>query len=120
MRVVMCKPRFIDKIKDGIKVTTMRVNARCLVGDVLSIRVWEGRPYRSKQREIYRTEVRDVARVMVTPMGVWLGDFIYEEGPELEKIAAWEGFENWEEMRAFFEETHGLPFRGEMISWRAI
>ena len=35
-------------------------------------------------------------------------------------LAAWakrDGFESWGAMRAFFEQTHGLPFNGVLISW---
>ena len=35
----------------------------------------------------------------------------------LEAFAKDDGFESWAEMRAWFEETHGLPFNGEIVQW---
>lgn len=36
---------------------------------------------------------------------------------EIEKLAISDGFKNAEKFAAFFEETHGLPFDGVLISW---
>lgn len=36
----------------------------------------------------------------------------------MDSFAKADGFENWIEMRDWFEETHGLPFTGTLIKWR--
>ncbi|HEX9640700.1 MAG TPA: ASCH domain-containing protein [Candidatus Krumholzibacteria bacterium] len=37
--------------------------------------------------------------------------------PELGWIATRDGFRSYEEMRSWFERTHGLPFEGFLIRW---
>lgn len=39
--------------------------------------------------------------------------------PELGYIAHDDGFRSYEEMRAWFEKIHGLPFSGVLIRWDA-
>jgi hypothetical protein len=36
----------------------------------------------------------------------------------LDFFAVADGFRHWIEMRDWFERVHGLPFRGDLISWR--
>jgi hypothetical protein len=36
----------------------------------------------------------------------------------LDKIAVADGFKDWREMVQWFSKTHGLPFEGELITWK--
>ena len=36
---------------------------------------------------------------------------------ELDEFAQADGFKNFEEMRDWFNKTHGIPFRGTLIKW---
>ena len=117
MRVIMVKDRFVDAIKDGVKTTTIRKNARCLVGDEISIRVWAGKPYRSKHREIYKTRCADIKPVLVQETSLFIGTKTFKTPAALAVIARKEGFSDWNEMVSFFKDIHGLPFAGAMISW---
>lgn len=38
--------------------------------------------------------------------------------PEIEQLARDDGFDCFESMRKFFQETHGLPFEGFLIKWK--
>ena len=38
-------------------------------------------------------------------------------GNDLERFAQSDGFACWSDMRDWFNETHGLPFIGQMIRW---
>lgn len=38
-------------------------------------------------------------------------------GYQLEDMAHKDGFKNSDDLFTFFEETHGLPFEGTLISW---
>jgi hypothetical protein len=64
MRVIMFQDRFAELVRGGDKCQTIRWSARCRPGDVLSLRRWTGKPYRSKQetlREAVCTAVSPVA-----------------------------------------------------------
>lgn len=73
-------------------------------------------------RKLGEVECRAVDRVVIGPSGIGF------EGPSFIEplartsvgadIAAKEdGFENFAEMRAWFEKVHGLPFDGLLIRW---
>lgn len=48
--------------------------------------------------------------------GVAIGDGLME--PALfERFARADGFSSWQQMLDWFEETHGLPFEGQLIKW---
>jgi hypothetical protein len=117
MRVIMFQERFAEKVRGGEKLQTIRCSARCKAGDILSLRRWTGKPYRSKQ-EILRVAICTV----VSPVEInqWgLDD--KDEGVFIhcpETIAKRDGFSGWTEMREWFEATHGLPFNGYVIAWR--
>lgn len=50
---------------------------------------------------------------------------IYEDGittgnhppTDLDEFAQRDGFKNFEAMKAWFRDTHGLPFIGQLIAW---
>lgn len=115
----MFKPRFARLVEDGSKRQTIRMRARCVPGDVLSLREWSGAPYRSKQRllEVPGPVVcSEVLPVVVHGGGISVG------GHELSAFAMrvsalLDGFYSVDEMMAFFSAGYGLPFTGEIIKW---
>lgn len=116
MRVIMFQPRFEEPILQGIKGSTIRGKARCKEGDELSLRVWSGKPYRSKQRELFRIPCQATADVRIYEDRLSLDGMVCTTR-ERDAVVRREGFENWEAMRDWFQATHGLPFSGEMIIW---
>jgi hypothetical protein len=115
MKVLMFQDRFAGKVRDGSKPHTIRKTARCKPGDVLSLRQWTGKPYRSKQ-EVLREEVcQTVTPCEINWDGMKVGNTIllYPN-----KLAMADGFTGWPDMRDWFEHTHGLPFHGAMIFWK--
>ena len=44
-------------------------------------------------------------------------EFPINEQYELDMFARADGFESWEAMRDWFNKTHGLPFKGDLIKW---
>lgn len=120
MNVLMVQNRFEQPILDRIKNTTIRPprkdgRPRAKPGEQLSIRVWTGAPYRSKQREILQVTVKFVMPVEIDVLGIKRTDMPVEF--DRTKIAKADGFKNWREMRAWFLFTHGLPFTGVLIHW---
>ena len=119
----MFKDRFAGKVRDGTKQQTIRLSARCKAGDVLSLRRWTGKPYRSKQ-ELIRTSICAAVRQVVMAIEPGFGFMLWVEGTpllldEIEAIAVADGFASAEDMIEWFMDEHGLPFSGWLIQWNA-
>lgn len=118
MRVVMSQPQFVPLYLNGTKDTTIRDHARCKPGDVLSLRVWEGKPRRkgSRQREFARAVCGGVDQVRIRRSSVTVGLAISLAGFQAaDDVANRDGFKDFADMAAWFRANHGLPYRGERI-----
>lgn len=113
MRVILFQDRFADKVRDGSKTHTIRKTARCKPGDVLSLRRWTGKPYRSEQETLREAVCTAVHAVTIFPFDVTV------DGQRVpgQHLAVKDGFRDWDEMREWFENVHGLPFVGWLIEW---
>lgn len=122
MRVIMFKPQFTDKILSGQKLSAIRPKARCKKGDTLSLRNWEGKPYRSKHKTIMETKCTSIIPVQVTDHYIRLWGYGRPSinSRKIDIIANLEGFESFKEMSVFFQNTHSLPFNGELIYWGSV
>lgn len=125
MNVILCEQRFEQPILNGIKPNTIRHwrrdgRPRARVGETVSLRVWTGKPYRSKQREFAQAEVDFMFTVVIDAKGVYRLETPHRIHVVLvkRKMARCEGFANWSEMKAWFESHHGLPFEGVLIHWK--
>lgn len=105
------------------KYTTIRAGSRFKPGDMVSLRVWSDKPYRSKQIEFAQVEVKKVY-----PIEIYIGDLIVEvkvdeisqslEDKEL--IAKNDGLElsdfvNWFKIHP--KAKKGIFFTGQIICW---
>lgn len=106
MRVILFQDRFAELVRAGTKRQTIREKARCKPGSQLSLRRWTGKPYRSKQEHL-----REAMCLCVQ------GVFIDESTIPDDDFAKADGFKNWAELLGWFRETHGLPFKGEVVRW---
>lgn len=120
--VRMFKPRFAALVESGRKTQTVRPVPKRMprVGDIFDGRMWAGVPYRSRQvflRSGFITRVEDIALERWEPgqVEVVLGERL--NAAQREAFARADGFVDAEEMGRWFEETHGLPFRGILIEW---
>lgn len=136
MKVLMFQPQFAVNVESGSKTRTIRGKRKrpCQPGDLLSLRAWTGKPYRSKQRflkaaicqEVHEIEIRfeptidehgKVACCYVDgkklTMFEW-EDLAQKDGFEKPQFGAWGASAR---MLIFFEQNHGLPFKGDMIQW---
>jgi len=107
----MFQPQFEKKILDGVKTSTIRKRAH--PPGEKSLRVWTGKPYRSKQRQFALAHFALPIQVSISHMFIRFSDgqtTMTEHGAN--SIAKQEGFEHYGEMVAWFRETHGLPFDG--------
>ena len=121
MKVIMFQKQFSPKVVTGKKRQTIRKRARCRQGDELSLRRWADKPYRSKHVRLLDGVVcTGIERIEIDVRGVTLfgrRERLIEGDPALSEFAREDGFTGWVEMRNWFLETHGLPFRGEVIKW---
>lgn len=117
----MFDPRFSAGISSGAKRMTIRERARCKPGDKLSLRRWEGAPYKTKHVNMLEADCREVAPVVITARGPDVLT-VYVDGVELTRretlaFARSDGFADTLAMRNFFATKHGLPFCGDIIKW---
>ena len=124
MRVITFQPRFELGVRAGTKLQTMRMRAGCKVGDVLSLRVWSGKPYRSKQREIGRRVCVAVRQVAIWPESD--GKYCIELDGRLLRdeerygFAKQDGFTDLEDLVSWLLQNHGPEvFVGWLIEWGA-
>ena len=113
--VRMFKPQFAPLVEAGTKCQTVRPTPKRMpkLGDLISLRCWLDKPYRSKQRVLRESIIKTVASCEITETGVRVGPF--DENPD--DFARADGFRDFEAMKSWFNETHGLPFRGILLKW---
>ncbi|MCA6580459.1 MAG: ASCH domain-containing protein [Pseudanabaena sp. M57BS1SP1A06MG] len=107
---------FRDKILSGAKRHTIRAKRKhpIKVGDKLYM-WWKQRSPKEKEKLGESTCIR-VSPITITGLGVSCED-IGVRYHCLDLFAIADGFDNWDEMRDFFQNTHGLPFEGDLIEW---
>lgn len=128
--VKMVSPRFHQQVESGKKLQTVRPVPKGywpIRNDRISLRAWTGRPYRSKQRVLREGTITEVHGCTIHCDGIeidpgtlrvfWMAEWNFHS-INLYAFAKADGFADWPEMRDWFEETHGLPFKGMVIKWR--
>lgn len=128
MNVLMVQDRFAEGVVGLVKRCSIRRERRdgkprARVGEALSIRVWSGKPCRSKQREILRARVTEVRPIKIEEFTVSLDSpalVTLMNLRRLEDLARADGFASWPEMREWFRSVHGLPFQGVLIRWEPL
>lgn len=131
--VRMFKPRFAELVASGKKTQTIRPLPKRIPrrGDLLSLRTWEGQPYRSKQRVLREAVVQEVRPCFIREDGIYTqpgqGSLLWSmgvnvmhlRGEDADRFARADGFSHWPEMFEWFRLEHGLPFDGIAIFWEA-
>ncbi len=126
--VRMFQSRFAPLVESGAKCQTIRPKAKLvpIFGDVLSLREWTGKPYRSNQRVLREAPSLGTEGILIESNGVQISPgtlrcFYMGENSRrsqlLEEFARADGFADWSAMRDWFQKTHGLPFEGSLIKW---
>jgi hypothetical protein len=115
----MFSAEFADLVERGEKCQTIRPTPKRVPqpGDIISLRCWTGKPYRSKQRVLKEGVVTKTIPVQVNESGVLMC------GLELhypDAFARADGFEDMPALVEWFRATYGLPFSGVMISWHNV
>ncbi len=115
----MFQPRFVPMVLDRSKLHTIRLERKRPVveGDTLSLRRWFGAPYRSSQVTLHR-EARCTAvdRILITGLEIIINGAV-QNTVQRTALARGDGFSCHLELLDWFENVHGLPFRGTLIRW---
>lgn len=120
---LMFQPQFEPMILSGRKPHTIRPKRKVPLrpGQLLSLRVWTGKPYRSKQREFAKAKV---TKVVSFALGYF--DAMKLDGQPLtvlsqNQFAYADGFDTADDMRLWFGVTHGtVNFTGIVIYFELI
>lgn len=115
MFVLNFKKQFVPAIESGAKKQTIRAirkdGRQPKIGDML--RLYTG--MRTKYcRWIADAICTDVDPVKIDNAGVYLNGL----PPHPSQFAHADGFESFDDMRAWFGKTPGLPFEGILIRWQ--
>ncbi|UWR40222.1 hypothetical protein K4L04_01175 [Phaeobacter inhibens] len=111
------QPQFAEAVENGSKRQTIRARRKddrhAKRGDKLQL--YTG--MRTKAcRKLRDAVCHDACPILIEADKIWTFE-PQELHTDLEAWAKRDGFATWPEMRAFFEQTHGLPFTGVLISW---
>jgi hypothetical protein len=119
--VRMFKPQFAPLVESGAKLQTVRPTPKRMprFGDVISLRAWSGKPYRSKQRVLREATIINVQPIVISDGAVDL-DGLSLRVSEIIQFAQADGFEGASAMLDWFRATHGLPFVGIVITWSLV
>lgn len=124
--VKMFKPEFSELVRTGKKRQTIRPTPKRMpkVGDMVSLRCWADKPYRSKHVILGDGRIRNVYPIRIyadheeepIQWEMWIGDRFLTIR-EADSVARADGFPGVCEMLEWFEREHGLPFEGILIRW---
>jgi hypothetical protein len=113
------QPQFEAPILAGTKRHTIRATPKRLpkIGEEFVGFIWTGKPYRSPQREFFKSTVERVCTVEIVA-----DHLIFVNGGILSwadccAFAAADGFQTPSHLGAWFQDNHGLPFTGILIEW---
>lgn len=120
--VRMFKPQFSPMVEAGTKCQTVRPTPKRMPkpGDKISLRMWTGKPYRSKQRVLREATVSEVLPIRIDTISIILDGCLLSYERSYERIwefAIADGFDTPQDMIEWFNVTHGLPFYGVVIKW---
>ena len=119
MPSIMFLKRFAPPILAGTKRQTIRPPRKrpIKVGDSLSLRIWSGEAYRSRQETLFDTTCSAVFDIAIRSKGYRLGKGLPLPIMPLDDFARADGFEDWALFLAHFDGFYGLPFYGVLYLW---
>lgn len=116
MKVLLFERRFWAPIVAGEKVHTIRRPRKHPIcpGEDISLRGWEGKAYRSRQRVLCDETCLTVRECWIDAQGIVIDQHRFSAQHELDAFAVSDGFSDWSEMRTYRDD---LPFSGDLIQW---
>lgn len=96
---------------------TIRAGERWKVGDMASLRVWSGKPYRSKQIEIAPpVEIKRIWPIEISNRGdIHISDYLWQR--PYDELATNDGLSNQDFIDWLIKPATKKHFKGQIISW---
>jgi thymidylate kinase len=115
--ILSFKERFVEPIKNGTKIHTIREDKHNRWKAGMKIHFWKGNP-RNVTKNPYQfaeSVVYKVSNIEIFPSQnrIQIQDHYFDSRCALNDIARNDGFKLWEEMKEFFPED----FKGKLIFW---
>ena len=109
------KARFADLVEQGVKPSTIRAMRKRLPKPGELLHLFTGMRTKSC-RKLMLVPCLDVQMIVIMSAALRLGPrwLLYEQR---HLIARMDGFKDFQELRDWFRETHGLPFKGFWTLW---
>jgi len=105
-----------EKVKSGECVQTIRAQRKrpFQVGD----RLYHYTGMRTKEcRKLLENECLQALDIMIDGVCVVIDHGIPLDADQREMLAQADGFASYDDMEAWFGESHGFPFNGQLILW---
>jgi len=96
---------------------TIRAGTRWKVGDMISLRVWSDKPYRSKQIEFAQVEVKKVWPVTIICDDIFNPVYTGDRLLPTCQVAKNDGLECDDFVKWFMGKKEGAIFTGQIICW---
>jgi hypothetical protein len=124
--VRLFKPRFAPAVERWEKLQTIRPKPKRMPqpGDIISLRTWEGLPYRSKQRVLGEAVIASVEEIHLGELYLqrlnttWIYGKRSGRKGGMDRFAQFDGFADWPDLVEWFRATHGIPFSGILVRWK--
>lgn len=124
MVAINFQEQFADDVEDGNKKQTVRLKARCKVGDKLQLYTGQRTKQCRHLRDAVCIAVRDIeihpTFMKLDGRELIAGSALRDEYEDRDDdFAKKDGFSGFTEMAEWFEQRYGrLPFIGKLIIWR--
>lgn len=117
------KKQFAPRVEDGTKRQSIRAGNRFKVGD--DVHLYTGMRTKAcrRLRPVVKCASAEKFEIRITKAGVKsyvsfrIGGKKYEDIHRMRLLAQADGFSGLTDMLMFFDKTHGLPFKGQLIKW---
>lgn len=127
--ILTFKPQFVEPIKAGTKIHTIREDKKGRWKPGMKIHFWNGNPRNVKAnphqfQSGICTDVKDIV------LGLFVHEFVlivsneptiyFEDEESLNEFAVNDGFENWNELKKWFKLNHDVQerFSGKLIYFK--
>lgn len=115
MPAINFQKQFAPAVKSGAKRQTIRAIGKRVYQPGQQLHLYVGQ--RTRGCKLLRRETcKAVTPVYIDTHTLVVGTHTLT-GPERQAFARADGFDHWQAMFDWFQDEHGLPFEGRLISW---
>ena len=116
MPILNFQKQFAEAVKNGTKKQTIRATRKYPIKKGDTLYLYTG--LRTKSAEMLKEVIcKDALDIKIDWYKVVLPTTTINYLEKLEAFAKADGFEDWTALLSWFEDTHGLPFKGQLILW---